>query len=229
MNSNCSSSENGNCGTIQIVQTAAKTFFARLFYAGSGEPFDLTGATEIVAVFPGANGTPVKKTLSNSGGITVVGAPGAGKIQIVLATTDTQAMQPNPQIAQNLQIIATIAGVAQIDTLSFDSPPVPGTTYKVTLDGEQFCYLAKTNDTTFTVFTALQLMIAASGLLISGVVSGSLDAAILTLTSTVAGLGFTDVVSAGITLTPTTANGGTRSIFLLQQVLNIQPQDYSGD
>src|SRR4051812_13912820 len=114
------------CASVLIVQSAAKSFFARLFYSNTGEPFDLTGVTEIVALFPGANGTPVKKTYSGSGGITVVGAPGAGKIQIALSTTDTQAMQANPQIAQNLQITATISGVAQVDVLSFGSPPIAG-------------------------------------------------------------------------------------------------------
>src|ERR1700722_1733371 len=154
--------ENNGCSSVQIVQSAVKTFFTRLFYAKTGEPFDLTGVTEIIALFPGANNTPVKKTFSNSGGVTVVGANGAGKIQIVLTTTDTQAMQPNPQIKQNLQVIATISGVAQIDTLSMGSPPVSGTTYTVTLNGFPFAYKAQTGDTAQTVFTALQVQIAAA-------------------------------------------------------------------
>lgn len=227
MSSSCNDS--GGCNAIQIIQSAAKSFFARLFYTGTGEPYNLTGATEIVALFPGSSGQPVKKTLSGDGGITVIGAAGAGKIQIDLSSVDTEAMQPNAQIAQNLQIIATIAGVAQIDTLSFGSPPIAGITYRVTLNGTAFSYLAKNTDTAEEVFNALAALISASGILISAVVSGSLDAAILTLTSTVPGLGFTDVVSAGITLVHSTPNGGIRSVFLLQQTLNIQPLDYSGD
>lgn len=218
----------GNCFTVQIVQTTAKTFFARLFYAKTGEPFNLTGVTEIVALFPGSNGTPIKKTFSNSGGVTVVGANGAGKIQVALTTIDTANMQANPQIAQNLQIIATIAGVAQVDTLSFGSPPIAGTTYTVTLNADPFSYRAKTNDTAQIVFTALEALIDQSSLPISAGVSGSDDTAHLVLTSLIAGLGFTDSVSSGITLTPTTLNGGVRTVFLLQQVLNIQPQNYSG-
>lgn len=217
-----------NIQAIQIVQTVSRNLFARLFYSRTLEPFDLTGATEIVALFPGADDTPIEKTLSGSGGITVIGSPGAGKIQIALSSTDTGNMQANPQIGQNLQITATIAGVAQIDTLSFGSPPVVNTTYSVALNGSVFSYKAKTGDTAFTVFTALSTQVAQSGLTISAVVSGSLDSATLALTSTIAGLGFTDMVSAGITLTHSTPNGGTRTIFLLQQVLSIQPQDYDG-
>lgn len=226
MNSSCFDS--GGCPSVQIVQSAAKTFLTRLFYAKTGEPFNLTGATEIIALFPGLNNTPVKKTLSNSGGITVVGSPGAGKIQIALSTTDTQAMQSNPQINQNLQITATIAGVAQQDTLSFGSPPQAGVTYSVTLNGVTFSYLVKAGDTAQVVFGVLASLINRSGVGITAEVSGSDDSATMSLTADVAGLGFTNVVSAGITLTNTTANGGVRSIFLLQQMLSIQPQDYSG-
>jgi len=158
-----------------------------------------------------------------------VGAPGAGKIQFDLTTVDTQNMLPAPQVNQNLQVIVTISGVAQIDTLDFESPPVSGTVYSVTLNGLQFTYKALSGDTAEDVFDALATQIEAADMPIGAVVSGSDDMAILTLTSTIAALGFSDVVSEGITLTATLANGGTRTIFLLQQVLNIQPQDYLGD
>lgn len=224
MNQSC----DGSPLQVQIVQSAAKTFFARLFYAKTGEPFDLTSVTEIVALFPGVSGSPVKKTFSNSGGITIVGADGAGKIQIALSTIDTQNMQTNPQIGQNLQIIVTISGVAQINTLSFGSPPVSGTIYSVTLNGSQFSYTAKDADTAQIVLTALAAQITAAALGITPVVSGSDNTAQMSLTAQVAGLGFAIAVSAGITNTASTANAGTRTVFLLQQVLSILPQDYAG-
>lgn len=223
------SNNSGSCCAVQIVQSAVKTFFTRLFFTRTGEPFDLTGVTEIVGIFPGPNNTQVRKTYSDSGGITVVGAPGAGKIQFALTTVDTQNMQALPQVNQNLQVIVTIAGVAQVDILSFGEPPIAGTVYSVTLNNVAFSYQAVSIDTAQSIFEAISTQIVASGLLISSVVSGEDDEAILTLTSTVAALGFSDVVSSGITLTPSVANGGERTIFLLQQVLNILPQDYSGD
>jgi hypothetical protein len=226
MNQGCG--ESSFCSTVQIVQSAVKTFFTRLFYGQTGEPFDLTGVTEIVGIFPGPSGTQVQKTYTNSGGITVVGAPGAGKIQFDLTTVDTQNMQALPQVNQNLQVIATVNGVAQEDTLSLESPPVTHNTYSTTLNGALFSYVAQLGDTAEDVFNALATQIEGAGIPIEAEVSGSEDEAELTLTSTIAALGFSDVVSSNVTLTPTVANGGTRTIFLLQQVLNIQPQDFSG-
>lgn len=227
MISNCGTG-NGNPFTVQIVQSSAKTFFARLFYANTGEPFDLTGVTEIVALLPGSSGSPVKKTYSSSGGITVVGSPGAGKIQIALLTTDTEFLLANSQIAQNLQIIVTLAGVAQINTLSYGSPPVSGSIASVVINGQTFSYIVKSNDSAEDVFVALSALITNADILVTGDVSSSDDMAELALTSVVAALGFTISVSAAITQVASTANGGTRTVFLLQQVLNIQPQDYTG-
>ncbi len=221
--------ENNFCSSVQIIQTSDKTFFTRLFYAKTGEPFDLTGATEILALFPGANNTPVKKSYSDDGGITIMGSPGAGKIQIALTSTDTAAMQPNPQVGQNLQIIATIDGVSQVDNISFGSPPVSETTYTVTLNGVPFSYKALLGDNAQDVFDVISLAINAAGLLLSSAVSGTLDSAVLSVTSSTPGLGFTDSVSSGMTLVNAVANSGVRTIFLLQQVLMIQPQDYEGD
>jgi hypothetical protein len=227
MFSNCENA--GGCSTVQIVQSAVKTFFTRLFYANTGEPFDLTGVTEIVGIFPGPNNSQVVKTYTDSGGITVVGAPGAGKIQFDLTTIDTQKMQALPQVNQNLQVIATISGVAQTDVLSLESPPVTNNIYSTTLNGILFSYMARLGDTAEDVFDALATQIVSADLPMTAVVSGSYDEAVLTLTSTIAALGFSDVVSSNVTLTPTVANGGTRTIFLLQQVLNIQPQSYTGE
>jgi hypothetical protein len=215
-------------GSVQIYQTADKTFFTRLFYAKTGEPFDLTSMTEIVALFPGSNGTPVKKTFSNSGGITVVGASGAGKIQIALTSGDTASMQPNPQIAQPLEVIVTTsAAVAQVNTLSFGSPPVVGTGYSVTIDNVVANYQAGVGDTAQSVFTALQAQFEQSEELeVTIAISGTGNAATMVITSAIAGLQFDINVSAGITNTDTTPSGGTRTVFQMPQALNIQPSLY---
>lgn len=213
---------------VQIVQSEEKYFLVYLFYADTGEPFDLTSATEIVALFPGTSGTPVEKR-KTTGDITVIGSAGGGKIEIACSTVDTAAMLASPQFRQDLQIVVTISGVAQVDTYSMGQAPVVGTVYSATLDGQVFSYTAVTGDQAQNVFTSLQTQIAAaSGLPISAAVNGTGNSATLVLTSTIAGLGFSDVASSGITLTATTANAGTRSIFLLKGVLNIVPQRYSG-
>lgn len=214
--------------SVQIVQTALKSFYVDLFYEDTGQPFDLTGVTEIVALFPGANGSPIEERYSQ-GEISVVGAPGAGQIEIVCAADDTAQMQISQarDQFQTLQVIVTIAGVAQIDTLSFGSPPVGNTQYSVTLNGNTYSYTANAGDTAQTVFTALAGYISPS-LPLTAAVSGVGNAATLVITSTIPSLGFYDSVSAGITKTATLANGGTRSIFLIRGVLNIQPQSYPG-
>jgi hypothetical protein len=206
-----------------------KSFYVDLFYEDTGEPFDLTGVTEIVALFPGASGTAIEERYSQ-GEVSVIGAPGSGKIQINCAADDTAQMlisQANGQYTY-LQVIVTIGGVAQIDTLSLANPPVPGQTYMVTLSGSPFSYTPVTGDTAQTVFTQIGLQVSQSGLPITPVVGGSGNSATLTLTSQIPALGFYDVVSSNITKTATTANGGTRSIFLLRGVLDIQPQSYTG-
>jgi hypothetical protein len=217
-----------SAGSVQIIQTADKTFYTRLFYSKTLEPVDLTNMTEIVALFPGSDGTPIKKTFSNSGGITVVGAPGAGKIQIALTSGDTASMQPNPQIGQDLEIVVTIAvATAQVNTLSFGSPPVAQTEYTVTIDDVQANYTAQVSDTAQSVFTALQTQLEQNeDLEVTIAVSGSGNAATMVITSTIAGLQFDVEVSEGITNTDTTPSAGIRMMFQLSQVLNIQPTLY---
>ena len=213
---------------VEIVQTSVKTFFARLFYSKTGEPFDLTNVSEIVASFPGADGTPIQKTYNGSGGVTIVGAPGAGKIQIALTSGDTASMQPNPQIGQPLQLDVTIgSATAQQNTLSFGSPPVALTTYTVSIDDVDVSYVAQSSDTAQTVFASLMNQLeAVDELNCSFVVSGSGNDATLIITSLTAGEGFDCVVSAGITNTDTTPNAGMRTVFILPQALLIFPQAY---
>lgn len=202
---------------------------------GNGdEPFDLTNCTEIVATFP--NLVSEKKTL---GAVSVVGAPGAGKIQVAYSALDSLNMQSNPVPTQNqdLQVMVTLNGVAQIDTLTLSGGPVTGTTYSMTLNGQLFSHTAIAGDTSQTVFTALLAamnsfastqasLLPAVPWNISGAVSGTGNTASLVLTSTFPGLAFTDVV-VNLTKTPSTANAGTIAVFLFKFALDIQPQSYA--
>ncbi len=95
---------------ITIVAGQDKTFYLDLYYADTGEPFDLTGVSQIEARFPKAGGGHVSewKATTNTN-ITIVGAPGAGKIAIVVPAADTiQLNAPgNPELLQDLQVNVT--------------------------------------------------------------------------------------------------------------------------
>lgn len=54
-----------NCGAVQIFQGYRKLFYVDLFYCDSGAPYDLTGAQQVTAAFPGVGGTaPVVEVLT---------------------------------------------------------------------------------------------------------------------------------------------------------------------
>jgi len=99
------------CGIVTIIKGSDRSFYVDLFYEDTGEPFDLTDVDEIIALFPKADGHVDKKF--SEGDITVIGAPGAGRIEISVDDTDTSDMlvNPNPQQYQALQINVTIGSV----------------------------------------------------------------------------------------------------------------------
>ena len=229
-------------GVIPVQQGQSGLFYVNLPSQSSPtgpttgnqeEPFNLTDATEVVASFPG--GVNEKLSLSQ---VAVQGAPGAGKIGISYSALDSLDMQANPVPAQNqdLQVMVTIGGVAQEDTLSLSGGPTAGITYSMTLNGQLFSYTAIAGDTSFSVFTALlaamnsysatlAAMLPVVAWNISGVLSGTGNSATLVLTSTFAGLGFTDIVS-NLTRTASVANAGTIAVFLFKFALRIEPQSY---
>lgn len=221
-----------NFPSVQIIQSEDKTFFVRLFLAGTGEPFDLTNAEEIVVSFPSSN-SPVQKTLSGGGGVSIVGAPGAGKIQVVLTAGDTNALKTNTQLSQPLQVVVTTGDSlgAQENTLSFGSPPVSGTLYSIILNGVPSSYQASSTDTAQSVFEALMTPLLEDPDLeevVSLAIAGSGNGATLVITSLIDGEQFDLVVSNGITNTQTDPNEGTRTVFLLPEALNILPQLFEG-
>jgi hypothetical protein len=203
---------------------------ADLFYVDTQEPFDLTNATEVAVLFPATTGPAIQETLGDEN-VIVVGAAGAGKIQVTCPAEDTALMQINPseQQYQDLQIVATINGVSQVDTLSIGSVST-GAVFNVTLNSQLSTYTAQAGEDAQAVFTALATLInkLTASINVSASVAGSGSGATLILTSTLGALGFSDVVSSNITKVLTTPSSGSRNIFILQAVLNIQPQSYSG-
>jgi hypothetical protein len=199
------------------------------------EPFDLTNTTQILANFPGG----VQEVFAGGSNlITIPGAKGTGKILIGYSALDSSNMQANPIEYQNqdLQVIVSENAIAQIDTLSNTGSPSTGTIYSMTINGQLFAYTAGSTDTWQVVFqallTAMQTYAASLALntpptpwMVSGVISGTGNSATLVLTSTFAGLGFSDVVS-NIVKTATQANVGTIAVWLFKFGLDIQPQSF---
>jgi hypothetical protein len=109
--------QSGGCGPcdaspgsgITLVIGADKTFYLDLYYSDTGEPFDLTNATQIVATFPGASGAPVEEKLTGNENVAVMGAPGAGKISVTVPASDSALLleNPNGNQLQDLQINVT--------------------------------------------------------------------------------------------------------------------------
>jgi hypothetical protein len=101
-------------GTVTLVQGYAKTFCLYLFTADDctcatlqSLPFDLTTATEITAAFPATiAGPPVTLTKSGSGGITIIGSPVLGHIDLAMTAIKSALLQVNPSgpQGQDLQI-----------------------------------------------------------------------------------------------------------------------------
>jgi hypothetical protein len=212
---------------VQIGIGSDKTFQVQLFQDGA--PFDLTAMTAISASFPAPDNGSVVESVANTN-ITVLGSPGAGRIQIVCPGKDTLLMQPNPvlQQYQDLQIVVTLSGVAQVDQLSIPLTVVGGAVYSVTLNGQVFAYTASPGDTDLVVFNKLYSLmeLAAFPFPISVVVSGIAGSALMTLTSTIPALGFTDIPTSNISKALITPNGGSRAQFVMRNVLNIVPQPY---
>lgn len=75
---------------INIIQGSIKTFTVLLKKASNGEPFPLSGVTEIETCFKNADDTELMLSLTG-GDITVLDAP-IGKLQIALDETETAAL-----------------------------------------------------------------------------------------------------------------------------------------
>lgn len=89
-----------------IYQGSDRTLRLMLRSKDSGEPFDLSGASEIKAIFKGSSAL-VEKTLTG-GDVSVVSPSGAGIIDVDLAAADTNALYEGPR--QTFELEITISG-----------------------------------------------------------------------------------------------------------------------
>lgn len=82
----------------EIVKNSDRTFIIRLVRADNGEPFDLTGVTNIQAKFTNEDGTVLSINLTDGGApITVVGAATSGKISVAITKGQSGSLMPmNP-------------------------------------------------------------------------------------------------------------------------------------
>lgn len=99
-------------GFVAIIQGYQKTYFFNLFYSGTGAPYDLTGALQIIASHPGAEpNTPVNEYLT---------------AQTVLETTGNTAASSN-----QLTGLASVVGIAEGQTVTGTGIPAATTVLNV--------------------------------------------------------------------------------------------------
>jgi len=117
----------------QIIQGADKALAVRLSSESTGDPFDLSSATEIEARFLNADGSCQHYDLS-TGGVTILSA-GAGKFQVNLPASGTSLLAPtdntqDPLLYQGVEIHVEIAGKETIinlpSTIDVQPPLFPG-------------------------------------------------------------------------------------------------------
>jgi len=106
---------------LNIIRGSDKDFTVLVTIIGgcnSGEPFDLTGASEIKALFKKEDDTILTKTLSGSA-ITIVSAT-TGKIKVLLTDADTSLLAVGDGQPFEIEIIiGTITSIVQfIETLN---------------------------------------------------------------------------------------------------------------
>lgn len=97
---------------IQINKGSDRQFTVRIVQDPSGEPFDLTGVTEMKAIFPNNDPNAAPVEISMTGGqITIVSAP-QGKVTLFLSEVLTVNLQAGD--SQNFEMLITISSQRQI-------------------------------------------------------------------------------------------------------------------
>lgn len=96
-----------------VIMGEDKFLDVKLLSQLSGDPIDLSAATEIQAILLKADSTYLIKKLSTAG-ITLVSGPG-GHFQIILTQIESALLRPSPLGAySDLEIHFTIAGLLTI-------------------------------------------------------------------------------------------------------------------
>jgi hypothetical protein len=98
---------------INIIRESDREFSVRIEIKSSGDPFDLTGASQIKAYFPKPDGTALEINMNPSNSIVILNAMG-GKIKIALSEAETALL--NVGEAQSFEVeiqIGTITSIVQ--------------------------------------------------------------------------------------------------------------------
>ena len=98
-----------NAGVV-IYQGEDKPITIRLADQ-DGDPINLTNASEIKVILATTSGTPLVKTMSNSGGVVPLNA-GGGIFQVTIAAADSIGLLVGDN--QSIEIRVTIQGVLTI-------------------------------------------------------------------------------------------------------------------
>lgn len=98
---------------LHIIKGSDREFTLRVIIEETCEPFDLTGVSEIRALFKKTDDTALVKTMT-SGAITVMGSPSNGKIKVLLGDADTTLLKVGEEQAFEIEIqIGTITSIVQ--------------------------------------------------------------------------------------------------------------------
>lgn len=97
---------------LHIIRGSDREFCARIVIQDTGEPFDLTGASEIRALFRKEDETVLTKTMT-SGAISILSAC-TGKMKIILNDTDTSSLLVGENQSFEVEIqIGSITSIVQ--------------------------------------------------------------------------------------------------------------------
>lgn len=89
---------------IEVIQGSDLSFNIRLKDKATGDPFDLGNTNEIKVLFPKeSSATPLIKTLTSSGGVTILNSPG-GRMQVLLNEGDTDDLKVGDRLDFEVEI-----------------------------------------------------------------------------------------------------------------------------
>jgi hypothetical protein len=107
-----------------VIMGSDKSLDIKLVSELSGDPFDMTAATEIMAILLNADGSFLERKMTTSG-IVLVSGPG-GHFQIVLTAANTTLLQASPvDCLSNIEIHIVIAGLTTIVLLKNSVKIIP--------------------------------------------------------------------------------------------------------
>jgi hypothetical protein len=103
---------------LNIIRGSDRSFIVRVAYSEPdnssevGEPFPLTGSSEISISFPKSDGAVLTKTLTG-GAVTILNA-NTGKLKVWLSTADTASLKTGEGLSFELKIvIASVTSIVQ--------------------------------------------------------------------------------------------------------------------